>query len=65
MPLKWQEELDRDFYINKTKLTLMFADDQIVIAHDEYSLQKALLKSTNVTKDYTLKILQLKQKYWH
>lgn len=40
----------------------MFADDQIVIAHDEDSLQKALFKLSYVSKDYNLKISTTKTK---
>ena len=50
--------LKRNLYLN----TLLFADDRVIIQDSEDKLQKSVYILNQMSKHYTSKYLQLKQK---
>lgn len=60
---EWKEQLNTHYLLNDTTLdTLLFADDQIVVADSEDNMQRAIYKLEKLSKTYNLKISTKKTK---
>jgi hypothetical protein len=54
---RWQIELKDKFYINSIEInTLLFADDQVILANSENNLQRAIHRLNVISKDYNMRI---------
>jgi hypothetical protein len=54
---RWQIELKEKFYINNIEInTLLFADDQVILANPEDNLQRAIHRLNVISKDYNMRI---------
>jgi hypothetical protein len=60
---KRQSQLKTNYFLGDTPLhALLFADDQIVLADSEETLQRAVFSLNNIAKEYNLRISTKKTK---
>jgi hypothetical protein len=52
------------FYVNNIEInTLLFVDDQVVLANSEDSFQRAIHRLNAISKDYNMRVFLTKQKF--
>jgi hypothetical protein len=60
---RWQTELKDTFYRNNIEITtLLFADDQVILANSEDNLQRAIHRLNVTSKVYNMRISKDKTK---
>jgi retron-type reverse transcriptase len=60
---EWQKELQTHYIIDNISLnTLLFADDQVVLADSKDNLQRAVYKLSTISNKYNLKMSAKKTK---
>lgn len=60
---RWKNELKNNFCVNNIEIdTLLYADDQVLIANSEDGLQRAIYKLNIVAREYNMKISEKKTK---